>query len=72
MFLLAVSHYRQRQQADCLAACAADGAGVFSSAVYLYERLLRLLNIRYYGAAFSSLRKLESLGVAATIARGET
>lgn len=70
MSLLAVSHYRQRQQADCLAACAAMVLEYFHLP-FTYERLLRLLNIRYYGTSFSSLRKLESFGVAAIIARGD-
>ncbi len=58
MPLLTVSHHRQRQQADCLAACAAMVLDFFQLSIG-YEQLLRLLGIRYFGAPFSSLRKFE-------------
>ena len=58
MHLLPVSHIRQRQTADCLAACAAmvlDDRRVS----YRYTALLQLLHIRDYGTAFSSLLRSE-------------
>lgn len=69
MPLLAVSHRRQHQQADCLAACAAMVLTYLGSPIE-YDHLLRLLGIRYYGAAFSNLRNLEALGVSVAITRG--
>ena len=70
MPLLSASHHRQRQQADCLAACAAMVLDFLQLSIG-YEQLLRLLGIRYFGAPFSSLRKLGSLGVTVLIARGD-
>jgi ABC-type bacteriocin/lantibiotic exporter with double-glycine peptidase domain len=35
-----------------------------------YARLVQLLGIRSYGAAFSNLRRLEELGVSVTIEKG--
>lgn len=69
MSSLAISHYRQRRQADCLAACAAMVLDFLHSSIE-YEQSLRLLGIRYFGAAFSNLRNLGSLGVAVTIDKG--
>ena len=65
---LIVSHRIQHQQADCLAACAAMVLDLVQLPIE-YEQLLRLLGIRYYGAAFSNLRNLEAVGVSVTIAR---
>jgi ABC-type bacteriocin/lantibiotic exporter with double-glycine peptidase domain len=70
MSLLAVSHYKQRQQADCLAACAAMVLEYLHVSIS-YERLLRLLSVRSYGTSFSSLRKLESVGLSVLITRGD-
>lgn len=68
MLSLAVSHRSQHQQADCLAACAAMVLAYIGSPIE-YDQLLRLLGIRYYGAAFSNLRNLEALGVSVAITR---
>lgn len=65
---LAVSHRRQHQQADCLAACAAMVLDYHDLQI-AYEHLMRLLGIRYFGAAFSNLRNLEALGVSVAITR---
>ncbi len=69
MSLLAVSHRRQLQQADCLAACAAMLLDYHQMLVD-YTRLVQLLGIRSYGAAFSNLHRLEELAVAVTIEKG--
>ncbi len=69
MSLLAVSHRKQQQQADCLAACAAMILDYLQISIE-YPRLLQLLGIRSYGAAFSNLRRLEAIGVSVTIAKG--
>ena len=70
MPLLAVSHRKQEQQADCLAACAAMALDYLQVRVD-YQRLVRLLRIRAYGAAFSNLRHLESIGLRIEIGRGD-
>lgn len=67
---LAVSHHRQRQQADCLAACAAMVLDYLRVPIG-YDHLVRLMGIRYFGAAFSNLRNLEALGVSVAITRGD-
>ena len=67
---LPISHRRQQQQADCLAACAAmvlDYLGVSVA----YPRLLQLLRIRSYGASFSNLRHLSTLGLTVQILEGD-
>jgi ABC-type bacteriocin/lantibiotic exporter with double-glycine peptidase domain len=69
MSLLAVSHRRQLQQADCLAACAAMLLDYLQLSID-YARLVQLLGIRSYGAAFLNLRRLEQLGVSITIEKG--
>jgi ABC-type bacteriocin/lantibiotic exporter with double-glycine peptidase domain len=70
MTLLPVSHRQQRQQAECLAACAAmvlDYLQVPAS----YEQLVKLLRIGPAGAPFRNLRYLESLvGLSVLIRRG--
>ncbi len=69
MTLLPVSHYRQRRQTECLAACAAT---VLDYQVpVLYERLVKLLQIGLAGAPFRNLRFLESLGLSVCIEQGE-
>lgn len=70
MSLLAVSHTRQRQQADCLAACAAMVLAYYHVSIS-YARLLRLLGVRSYGTSFSRLRKLEAVGLSVLITRGD-
>ncbi len=70
MPLLSVSHHQQRQQADCLAACAATVLDYLQVRVD-YGRLTRLLRIQYHGAAFANLRHLASLGVHVDIGRGD-
>jgi len=67
---LRVSHWQQRQQADCLAACAAmvlEHLGVS----FRYEQLLRLLKIRSHGTTFSSLQFMTELDVAVQLCSGE-
>ena len=70
MNLLPISHRRQQQQADCLAACAAMVLDYLQVPIS-YDRLLRLLNIRAHGAAFANLRNLANLGVAVVVAEGD-
>ena len=70
MNLLPISHRRQQQQADCLAACAAMVLDYLQVPIG-YDRLLRLLNIRAHGAAFANLRNLANLGVAVVVAEGD-
>lgn len=70
MPLLAISHLQQKQQADCLAACAAMVLDYLQVPVD-YRRLTRLLRIQSHGAAFANLRYLASLGLHVDIGRGD-
>ncbi len=70
MNLLPISHRRQQQEADCLAACAAMTLNYLHVPIR-YDRLVRLLNIRTHGAAFANLRRLSSLGLNVLIAEGD-
>src|SRR5437870_3574146 len=70
MPLLAVSHIRQRQESDCLAACAAmmlDYLGL----KYDYAKLIKALNIHAGGAAVANLRNLEQMGVQVLLEHGD-
>ena len=67
--LLPIPHRLQRSDGDCLAACAAmalDYLGVPSD----YDRLLKLLGIKPYGAPGSRLNNLTGLGVQVRYAQG--
>jgi len=69
MILLPVSHYQQRRQAECLAACAVMVLNYLQVPVR-YERLLKLLRIGPAGAPFRNLRYLESLGLSVVVEQG--
>lgn len=67
--LLPIPHHPQRSDGDCLAACAAmvlDHLGVSVN----YDRLLRLLSIKSYGAPGSHLNNLADLGMYVRYAQG--
>jgi ABC-type bacteriocin/lantibiotic exporter with double-glycine peptidase domain len=69
MPLLSVSHRQQKQQSDCLAAC----ASMVLEYLYIrveYARLLRLLHVGPIGTAFSNLTALEVLGVVVAVKNG--
>lgn len=69
MPLLSVSHQQQRQQSDCLAAC----ASMVLEYLHIradYTRLLRLLRIGPIGTAFGNLAELRKLGVVVLIDNG--
>ena len=68
--LLLVSHRPQIEQADCLAACAAMILDYLQIPVN-YPRLQRLLNIRSFGAVFSDIVNLRTLGVSITVDEGD-
>ncbi|MCL4304065.1 MAG: C39 family peptidase [Anaerolineae bacterium] len=70
MTLLPVSLYPQRQQTECLAACAAMVLAYLQVRAS-YKRLIKLLRIGPAGAPFRNLRYLESLGLSVSIERGE-
>jgi ABC-type bacteriocin/lantibiotic exporter with double-glycine peptidase domain len=61
--LLPVSHQKQKQRVDCLAACAAMVLN-YIGCPYTYRQLLRLLRIRQFGAPAPNIVYLEQLGVA--------
>ncbi|MCB0153391.1 MAG: C39 family peptidase [Anaerolineae bacterium] len=70
MPLLPISHRPQRQQAECLAACAAmvpDYLNIHSS----YDELLKALQIGPAGAPFRNLNFLQSFGVSVLIEQGQ-
>ncbi|MEM7124793.1 MAG: cysteine peptidase family C39 domain-containing protein [Chloroflexota bacterium] len=60
--LLNVPNVRQRQQADCLAACAQMVLTYLGEQVD-YNRLLRILDTTENGTPFSNIRRLTSLGL---------
>src|SRR4051794_37652576 len=70
MSLLAVSHWKQRRQADCLVACAAMILEYLQVPVN-YDRLTRLLRTMPIGTFFRNLRYLEAgLGLSVTVGYG--
>lgn len=69
MNLLLISHRQQSQQADCLAACTAMLLEYLHVPVQ-YENLLRLLNVRSFGASLFNLRNLQKLGLSVVIEEG--
>lgn len=70
MTLLPVSHRRQQQQSDCLAACAAMALDYLQQPIP-YNSLLHLLHIDAIGAPFRNLRFLQSLNLIVTIGNGD-
>jgi ABC-type bacteriocin/lantibiotic exporter with double-glycine peptidase domain len=60
--LLPVPHKRQRQDADCLAACAAMVLAHSGQQVD-YDQLLKLLQVKSYGTSGRHLKNLTALGV---------
>ena len=72
MNLLAVSHWKQRQQADCLVACTAMILEYLQVPVR-YERLLQVLRTMPIGTLFRNLRYLESAyGLSVTVGYGNS
>jgi len=68
--VLPVHHWPQRQTGECLAACAAMVLA-YCGRPTAYNRLLRQLNVRDFGAPFSNLRRLNRLGVKVLISKGD-
>ncbi|HLE30056.1 MAG TPA: cysteine peptidase family C39 domain-containing protein [Anaerolineales bacterium] len=67
---LPIDHFQQRQEGECLAACAVMALTYLGLAAD-YNRLLKLLEVEpEVGAIFSKVRKLESLGVQVVYKRG--
>jgi ABC-type bacteriocin/lantibiotic exporter with double-glycine peptidase domain len=69
MPLLSVSHQQQKQQSDCLAACASMVLEYLHIHVG-YARLLRLLRVGPIGTAFGNLAGLTTLGVSVLVDNG--
>jgi ABC-type bacteriocin/lantibiotic exporter with double-glycine peptidase domain len=59
---LNVSHQKQRQRADCLAACAAMVLDYYNLP-YSYPGLLDLLDVKPFGAPSPNIQNLVKLGV---------
>ena len=70
MTLLAVSHHKQQQSSDCLAACPAMVLQHLAIPIK-YTQLIKLLGITEYGGIFSHIKRLESLGVSVFIGAGK-
>ena len=70
MPLRPISHHRQRQQADCLAACAAMLLDYWQIPTP-YDNLIELLQIGEAGAPFRNLIHLEGLGLSVHIEQGQ-
>jgi len=70
MPLLPVSPRRQRQQSDCLIACAAMVLD-YLQVPFHYDRLPRLLRAEAHGTVFSHLQYLASLGVSVWVGKGD-
>jgi ABC-type bacteriocin/lantibiotic exporter with double-glycine peptidase domain len=60
--ILAVPHIPQRQQGECLAACAAMVLTYLGLSV-TYDQLLQLLRVNWFGTPASNIRELENLGL---------
>jgi ABC-type bacteriocin/lantibiotic exporter with double-glycine peptidase domain len=60
--ILPVPHSLQTTQADCLAACANMVLSYLNKPL-LYDDLLALLGIQWFGAPFSHILKVEQIGV---------
>jgi ABC-type bacteriocin/lantibiotic exporter with double-glycine peptidase domain len=60
--LLSVPHQLQQSDGDCLAACAAMVLGYLGRAIE-YAQLLRLLDIKPYGAPAGNIRLLANLSL---------
>jgi ABC-type bacteriocin/lantibiotic exporter with double-glycine peptidase domain len=69
MILLPVSHRRQKQQADCLAACAAMVLDYLQVPIN-YEDVNRLLGVDAIGTPFRRLQNLQALGLRINIDEG--
>lgn len=69
MILLPISHCRQKQQADCLAACAAMVLDYLHIPIN-YDSLAQLLGVDAIGTPFRRLQNLENLGLNIHIGEG--
>jgi ABC-type bacteriocin/lantibiotic exporter with double-glycine peptidase domain len=70
MTLLTISHLRQSQESDCLAACTQIVLQHLQISV-TYSRLLRILETKQAGSYFSKLKKLEfELGLIVELGQG--
>lgn len=67
---LAISHRPQRQQAECLAACAAMVLDHLNIKLN-YDKLLKVLQIGPAGAPFRNLYLLQSFGLSVLIEQGQ-
>jgi ABC-type bacteriocin/lantibiotic exporter with double-glycine peptidase domain len=68
--LLLLPHHKQRQQADCLAACVAMVLEYWKQPL-AYTRLIALLGIQDFGAPSSNVRRLADLGLSVSFDQGD-
>lgn len=67
--ILSVPLIQQRDEGECLAACAAMVLDYMGMSVP-YERLLKLLRIQWFGTASFRIRELEKLGLIVVFKEG--
>lgn len=67
--VLPVPHRTQRTDGECLAACAAMVLA-YIGLTTAYEKLLKVLDIHWFGAPFFNIRLLEQLGVLVVYRQG--
>ena len=67
--LLSVSHVRQRNSGECVAACSMMALTYLGFSVP-YKRLVELLKISWFGTPSFNIRELEKLGVAVIYKQG--
>jgi len=68
---LEIEHVHQRNDGECLAACAAMVLN-FIGIPFAYKRLIRVLEIKDdFGTASSKIRNLDRLGVRVTYKQGD-
>lgn len=67
--LLPITHYRQRSDSDCLAACAAMALQHLDLS-FDYDYVLQLLEVKPFGTAGHNLKNLTVLGVQVVYTEG--
>ncbi len=67
--ILSVPHIQQRTEGECLAACAAMVLSYLKFPVS-YDRLLEILEIKWFGTPASNIRLLKKLGFTVTYEAG--
>src|SRR5262249_35926777 len=67
--VLPVPHLLQHKTGECLVACVGMSFAYIGKA-FSYRQVTKLLNVREFGAYFSNIRRLETLGVSVLVNNG--